>query len=156
MALSKVDGSTVRQVLLETGWVDVRNFRAIPASQSVDGVTLGASASFETRHGPRTVPIASVLDVYTTNLEDEAEEARQAQAELAERKARLFSWQHYTDEATYYRLAEAQDWRCGQCNADLRDSRFVHLVTTSSGPVLLHRDMFAGCSPLAPRLGEPH
>jgi hypothetical protein len=155
MAAIRVDGSTVRQVLLDTGWVEVRNFEVTAATQVVDGVPLGASATFETRQGRRTVPMSAVFDVFTVDSEAEAEAARLAQAEQSERDARLFEWQHYTDRETYDQLAEAQDGRCAGCGTDLRYARFVHLFRTEDGPVLLHRDLFAGCSPLAPRLGEP-
>lgn len=155
MATIKVEGSSIRQVLLDTGWVEVRDLRAIPARQSVDGVPIGASATFETRHGKRTVPMSAVLDVYVVNVEAEAAEREFARAEQVASEARLFAWQHFTDRETYDRLAEAQGFRCGKCNVDLRYARFVHLVRTDDGPVLLHRDLRSGCSPLQPRLGAP-
>jgi hypothetical protein len=149
-----LDSPIVKQVLLETGWVEVRDVRVTPARKSVDGVRLGASVTFETREGRRTVPIAAVLDVYAVSAEAEAEAARLAKADQAERDARLFLWQHYTDRETYDRLAEAQNGRCGQCGVNLNGARFVHLVRTEEGPVLLHRDLYGGCSPLHPRLGR--
>lgn len=155
MATIKIDGSSIRQVLLETGWVEVRDFRATAGNQTVDGVAIGASVTFETRHGKRTIPASSVLDVYTVSADAEAEAEADRRAEDREREARLFHWQHYTDRDTYERLAEAQNGRCGECGTLLGEARFVHLVRTDDGPVLLHRDFYAGCSPLAPRLGGP-
>lgn len=152
---TRIEGSTIRQVLLETGWIEVRDFRAQAANQTVDGVSLGASVTFETRQGRKTIPASAVLDVYTVSAEAEELAEQDRQAEQTARDARLFEWQHRTDRATYDRLTEAQNGRCGQCGTLLTEARFVHLVNTDEGPVLLHRDFYAGCSPLAPRLGEP-
>lgn len=155
MPAIKIDPATVRQVLLETGWVEVRDFHAIPANQTVDGVALGASVTFETRQGRRTLPASSVLDVYTVSAKAEAQAELEKQAEQAVRDAQIFEWRHYTDADTYARLADAQNGRCAKCGTTLTQARFVHRFNSDEGPVLLCRDLYAGCSPLSPRLGEP-
>lgn len=147
-----IEGANVTDVLLDTGWVRVMDFRV--QSVNVAGVKWPTAATFETEHGYTSVPASSVLGVRGTRPRTPEELAEAKAAEVARADAML-RWQTYApDRETHDRLYAEQDGKCKGCGTRLDEVRFRHYVLTKDGPELLCHHGVKGCSPLAPRYGQ--
>lgn len=147
-----INGGNITEVLLDTGWVRVRDFRV--QSVNAAGVKWPTAATFETEQGYTTVPASSVLGVRGTRPRT-AEEVAEAKAAEVARAEELLRWQTYApDRETHDRLFAEQDGKCQGCGIRLDEVRFRHYVLTTNGPALLCHHGVKGCSPLAPRYGQ--
>ena len=147
-----INGGNITEVLLDTGWVRVKDFRVQAVNAA--GVKWPTAASFETESGFTTVPASSVLGV-RGNRPKSAEELEAERAEAQAKADEVLRWQTYApDRETFDRLYQAQDGKCKECGIGLSEVRLRHYVVTADGPALLCHHGFKGCSPLLPRYGE--